>query len=242
MYQSHPLSGMIVGVKAHVRVASVHQKARAMQSLSDIRGTYKKRVSDICGPYIRAHESFCRLSDVAADVAVAKQFLQGSEADGQTAIGYFSELALEARKASPEARISATVALDSVHVAVNDAVTELEPVMKKSLADARETLVKYVCANVLHTKSMLDNNRAGLVLAEGTVIHAELPRELLTGAGGLTDSGEEKLAASVTKSYLRQLEDERLIREEYANADAREAQKMLHARATAALSMMGVLK
>jgi hypothetical protein len=234
---NHFYQGAIRTVSSHIRTAAIHQRAVAAQPLSSFTG--KQSVDALAGFYLRSFESHRVLNDCGVDVIVAQQILDNTAKAGQPAVGPLSELAMQAKGGSYEARQSVKAALQSMLDEINDGLKANLPILQAMLKDAKRALVKAAANNALDTKSLRNAGGAGLQLVEGTHVHRHLPAEVIHGIGGMTDAGEKRLAEFVSKDYLREIEDNRILADEYAAHDKRAIKASLKAKAVAALSSLG---
>ena len=235
----HSYSGIIAAARLHTRSAAIHQKAIAHRALSEFGGQ-KNQVDDLVGPYLRAKQTHDILHDVSVDAEIAKRILNGSAHPEQEPLMEFTQLAFAVKGADMPRREAALAAVTSVADSLAAALAENAQVLKEVLVDAKQALVKAVAANGLNTQSLRAKSNVGLQLLEGTVAHKSLPRELLTGVGGLTAQGEQRLAENVSKDYLRELEDEQILRDEFTEHDKKAAKLALQNRAKVALANLGV--
>ena len=233
----HPYQGAVKTVAAHTRTAAIHQRAVAQQPLSSFVG--KQSVDALAGFYLRSVQSHRVLNDCGVDCIVAQQILDNTAKAGQQPVGQLSELALQAKSGSYEARQAVKAALQSMLDEINDGLKANLPVLRAMLADAKKAIVKAAANNALDTKSLRNAGGAGLQLCEGTHIYPHLPAEVIHGTGGMTADGEKRLAEFVAKDYLREIEDDKILADEYAAHDKRAIQSALKAKAVAALAALG---
>jgi len=233
----HPYQGLIKTVAAHTRTAGIHQRVVGQQPISGFTG--KQSVSDVAGFYLRAKTSHDVLNDAGVDVIVAQQILDNTAAKGQTAVGPLSELAAQAKSGSYEARQAVKAALQSMLDDINDGLAANAEVLKSMLRDAKSALVKCVANDALDIDSLRRSNGAGLQLVEGTLVYKHLPSEVLNGHGGLTASGTKRLAEMVSKDYLQEISDDKLLADEYDAHDKRAIKAAMKAKAVAALAALG---
>ena len=233
----HPYQGAIRTVASHIRTAAIHQRAVAQNPLSSFVG--KQSVDALAGFYLRSVHSHRVLNDIGVDCVIAQRILDNTAKAGQQPVGPLSELAVQAKSGSYEARQSVKAALQSMLDEINDGLKANVPILQAMLADAKKAIVKATANAALDTKSLRHAGGAGLQLVEGTHIYNHLPAQAIHGHGGLTADGEKRLAEFVTKDYQRELEDDRILADEYAAHDKRAIQSALKAKAVAALASLG---
>ena len=148
-------------------------------------------------------------------------------------------MAIEALAGSPESRSSAILALKSLEGDLSEALADCNHLLPAIHADAQTALTKGVAADALDIKSLHRKNGFGMGMLKGTLIEQHLPTGVMKGLQSMTADGTKKLAGYVLADYKRMLEDQAILKSEFAEHDRRTVKQALKNRALTALAALG---
>jgi len=237
----HHLAGIQRAALAHIRAAAVVQRSLAQMSISDLAANHqdafsKTTAEKLAGAYRRARESAVVLAAALTDCRDAIGILEGKSL---TSSGEFGNMAFNALSASYEARQSATLALKALEGDLSEALAQANELLPAIHADAQTSLTKGIAADALDIKSLHIGNGFGVGMLKGSLAEKHLPAAVGMGLQQMTAEGTKRLAGYVLADYKRMLDDEKILKSEYEQHDAKVVKAALKARAVAALAALG---